>query len=1177
MALRDKDIDLSKEYDPKDNTLENEELNSTRFKNAYISFLDLLNSLYPNAFGTQLLVKYGLPTEFTEEVPNLSADKLDWMLDVDHFAKDIKVGKDAYDLSKKENREHFAKLFKTAIALFSSEDKLKMSLPDFGDTSVSKTNGGLNVKYGKDYLLSNMDSRYSDMKYYGVDSGKVDADGNKIYNEVNSFSFDKTKYSDEDKQNLFNFATIFDLNNDGLIGTDDAVLILVAYAHFIALKNKGEYGYAPIIDASKDGVLNYEYRNSSFLGDFDRASSVNLVNNHLYTYVSSTNEAKNAGYERVYYFYQNGKNTNKVTIWNPKNSNKSQSMSIQLYLDKGCNNDQVSSYLYGKAVALEKIREWGAFDTLQFKNKNTEESFNSEISVFILRLIAKIHHYTRQYVTIEEFADELATMFKLGNLSTDDLVNNDGTLNNNNGKVYASGSGTNTESVVSSDGWNESINGLYALIKDWCNNYGLTPRDNINVADLVKELNNADAKGDGDNDETLLHPIPFTNLLKQNYKQARRDEIKQNDIFMDYTNRMESVDEEGKVKIVKEIINLIMPAYKRRVEVEDLDKNFWVISTVVGAIVDVLFGNDGLRGILKGQAAETMELWNNVKYLWNVIDVQAKMINDLALANIDDNSSEDVSNLTLKKNLFQYKTTQQLNSRDMLNMSGELLDLNGDGYVGQDDASLMLQVYASFIAKGNMRLSIEWGTNSNYSMVGTIINPNTNTVIMKIGLNIIKVTTENGIPKETLITKIEDYKKAITGKSNSDNFYRTCTIFDFNLDAFNDARDICFNDTFVPINFTKNNEPRDNSVRWASDIKSEHISMFKRGSNNTWTKCTDWLQTPIATKDYFAITPYDGSTTEQYDLIYYNANGEADSWQDGTNNHSRRYAYSRFIDANANQPYNDYIKVHLNNANKTRGICPKLKKCSYSSGSPLKKADKELDTTAYYSQFMFLHYRDEETARKVKIGNVYFDLIYRSEDDEDTLRTKFFLKVCLASFWYGSSYQKYVGTVDSKVSVGVLKVSSANNRPSLSNTEFNDNVYQQFLNSLSDGDDRILYSDNKFALSKGQINMFMVMMENDEGKHYDISYSSKRRLVMVESKDGSTISKVTILKDENDDFNKQWNNDQTSLPYIPNGEMFAGGGTETIKEDSRSSLDVWLPDYKVGGTFPSYASLDLSE
>ena len=1181
MALRDKDIDLSKEYNSKDNTLENEELNSTRFKNSYISFLDLLNSLYPNAFGTQLLVKYGLPTEFTEEVPNLSADKLDWMLDVDHFAKDIKVGSGAYDLNKKENREHFAKLFKTAVALFSSKDKLKMSLPDFGDTSVSKTNGGLNVKYGKDYLLSNMDSRYSDMKYYGVDSGKVDTDGNKIYNEVNSFSFDKTKYSDENKQNLLNFATIFDLNNDGLIGTDDAVLILVAYAHFIALKRKGELGYAPIIETSADGLLTYEYRNSSFLGDFDRASSTHLVNNHLYTYVSSTNEIENAGHERVYYFYQDNKSTDKINIWNPKDNNKNQSISIQLHLGNSCDNNQVSKYLYGKAVALEKIREWGVFDTLQFKNKNTEESFNSEIAVFILRLIAKIHHYTRQYVTIEEFADELANMFKLGSLSTDDLVNSDGSLNNNDGKVYENGTGTNTESVVSSERLNESINGLYSLIKDWCNNYGLTTRDNINVADLVKELNNADAKGDGDNDETLLHPVPFTNLLKQNYKQARRDEIKQNDIFMDYTNRMESVDEEGKVKIVKEIMNLIMPAYKRRVEVEDLDKNFWVISTVVGAIVDVLFGNDGLRGILKGQAAETMELWNNVKYLWNVIDVQAKMINDLALANIDDNSSEDVSNLTLKKNLFQYKTVQQLNTIDLFNMSAELLDFNGDGYVGQDDAVLLLGVYANTIAGKSFKVSIKWGENLNYSMVGTFYD-DSNNVIMKVGLNIYKVTGKN---EKTLITTVNDYKEAITKKQAGDNFYRSCTIFEFNNSLFNSVSKRVFEELFIPFDYSGNSGETRNSTKTytPSGIKAKHISMFLKNDDNSWSKIRDWHSTPMYKGDYFAtaISTNNVPSYANYDLQYYNDNGDLVSVEDNLAT-NERYLYSRFLN-NPTEPYNDYIQTHLNTyaGSTEKGICPLLQRCAYNQGA----TDNNTGGTYYKSSFMFLHYRNEKNQPKriVKLPNNLgeIDLIYRRGDNEETLRKKFFLKVCLASFWYGSSYQQFEAALDSKVAVGILKIASGDGHPAIANTSFNDEVYKQFLNSLSDSNTSILYKNNnyddKYALSKGQLNIFMVMMENDEGKHYDISYSSKRRVVMVESKDGSTISKVTILKSEDDDYNEAWSNDKTNLPYIPNGEMLAGGGTELIKEDSHSSLDVWLPDYKVGGAFPSYMSLDLNE
>ena len=88
----------------------------------------------------------------------------------------------------------------------------------------------------------------------------------------------------------------------------------------------------------------------------------------------------------------------------------------------------------------------------------------------------------------------------------------------------------------------------------------------------------------------------------------------------------------------------------------------------------------------------------------------------------------------------------------------------------------------------------------------------------------------------------------------------------------------------------------------------------------------------------------------------------------------------------------------------------------------------------------------------------------------------------------------------------------------------------------------------------------------------NLSKTNGRRTGSVEHR-----NKVTVLKSEDDDYNKDWNDDKANLYYIPNGDMLAGGGTELIKEDSRSSLDVWLPDYKVGGAFPSYMSLDLNE
>lgn len=46
-------------------------------------------------------------------------------------------------------------------------------------------------------------------------------------------------------------------------------------------------------------------------------------------------------------------------------------------------------------------------------------------------------------------------------------------------------------------------------------------------------------------------------------------------------------------------LQLLMPQYKRRVEVEDLDKNFWVISQILDAVVNALWGPHGLINVVR--------------------------------------------------------------------------------------------------------------------------------------------------------------------------------------------------------------------------------------------------------------------------------------------------------------------------------------------------------------------------------------------------------------------------------------------------------------------------------------------------------------------------------------------------------------------------------------------------
>lgn len=67
-------------------------------------------------------------------------------------------------------------------------------------------------------------------------------------------------------------------------------------------------------------------------------------------------------------------------------------------------------------------------------------------------------------------------------------------------------------------------------------------------------------------------------------------------------------------------IRLLMPQYKRRVEVEDLNRNFWVIGQVLTGISAYLFDENGpLMKMLKGLIKEIGQLWENMIFLWTAL------------------------------------------------------------------------------------------------------------------------------------------------------------------------------------------------------------------------------------------------------------------------------------------------------------------------------------------------------------------------------------------------------------------------------------------------------------------------------------------------------------------------------------------------------------------------------
>lgn len=107
--------------------------------------------------------------------------------------------------------------------------------------------------------------------------------------------------------------------------------------------------------------------------------------------------------------------------------------------------------------------------------------------------------------------------------------------------------------------------------------------------------------------------IPWYNFDGESYRRVRGSDKRVSALTdknkLDFTRKKKSEKNRW--------IRLLMPRYKRKVEVEDLNRNFWVIGQVLAGISADIFDEDGPIGsILKGLLKEIAELWENVVYLW---------------------------------------------------------------------------------------------------------------------------------------------------------------------------------------------------------------------------------------------------------------------------------------------------------------------------------------------------------------------------------------------------------------------------------------------------------------------------------------------------------------------------------------------------------------------------------
>lgn len=167
--------------------------------------------------------------------------------------------------------------------------------------------------------------------------------------------------------------------------------------------------------------------------------------------------------------------------------------------------------------------------------------------------------------------------------------------------------------------WNESMSNAirYYLKHMELNEMSeVIPGTNGNMSywDIV----HADAGYDFTSDETIPYVVPWINIDSNDYIEVRAgDEIKA--VLEDASNLQFTHTQASKW------IRLIMPEYERYVEIEDLDRNFWVIGQVITAISAYLFDEDSpIKSMIEKLLQELTELWENILYLWAALALYDK-------------------------------------------------------------------------------------------------------------------------------------------------------------------------------------------------------------------------------------------------------------------------------------------------------------------------------------------------------------------------------------------------------------------------------------------------------------------------------------------------------------------------------------------------------------------------
>lgn len=252
--------------------------------------------------------------------------------------------------------------------------------------------------------------------------------------------------------------------------------------------------------------------------------------------------------------------------------------------------------------ALEHM--WKSFlDFIQQEGLNSNSLPNG-----ILPITQNLFNKTENVTSLFEFIND---KIDLNDTFFTNLLNNY-TQNNIN---LSNSSGLNSNNYF----WNESVSYLISYIVRNLTRNGITYGDGLTISwtngsksysTNIKNILQSNAFKDQVN-----YVQPINNISGVSYKNTRGEDLIQADTEeenLQFTNEAN----------INNSLRLGMPEYERKVKVEDLNRNFWVISQCIAGISAYLFeDNSPISTAFNKILNELVQLWENLLYLWAIFAI----------------------------------------------------------------------------------------------------------------------------------------------------------------------------------------------------------------------------------------------------------------------------------------------------------------------------------------------------------------------------------------------------------------------------------------------------------------------------------------------------------------------------------------------------------------------------